>query len=59
MASLLGVVGDHIPIGRSSLCFFTFEVINWMNAVKCSCSLLVQFDALKIVRSRDGTNFFA
>ena len=49
----------HIPIGKSFQFSLTFEVINLKNAVECSDSQLVQYNAFKIVRSRDGRNFFA
>ena len=49
----------HIPIGRSFQFSLTFEVINLKNAVACSYIQLVQSNAFKIVRSRDGINFFA
>ena len=58
-SSSFEVSSDHIPIGRSFHFSLTFEVINLKNAMEYSCSQLVQSDALKIVRSRDGINFFA
>ena len=38
---------------------FPFEVTNLKNATECSYNQLVQSNAYKIVRSRDGINFFA
>ena len=49
----------YIPIGRSFQFSLTFEVTNLKNAIKCSYNQLVQSNAFKIVRSRDGINFFA
>ena len=57
-SSSFKVSSDHIPIGRSFHFSLTFKVIN-LNAVEYSCSQLVQSDALKLVRSIDGINFFA
>ena len=57
-ASLFGVSSDHILIGRSFLFSLTFEVVNMKNAVEFSYTQLVQSEALKIVRSRDGISFF-
>ena len=49
----------HIPIGRSFQFSLTFEVTNFKNAIECSYNQWVQSNAFKIVRSRDGINFFA
>ena len=49
----------HIPIGRYLQFSLTFEVTNLKNAAECSYNQLVQSNAFKIVRSRDGINFFA
>ena len=49
----------HIPIGRSFQFSLTFEVTNLKNAIECSYNHLVQSNAFKIVRSRDGIDFFA
>ena len=57
--SLFGVSSDHTPICRSFQFALTFEVVNLKNAVECSYSQFVQSDSLKIVRLRDGINFFA
>ena len=57
--SLFGVSRDHILNGRSFHFSLTFKVMNLKNALECSCSQLLQSDALKIVRSRDEINFFA
>ena len=48
----------HIPIGRSFQFSLTFEVTNLKNAIECSYNQLVQSKTFKIVRSRDGINFF-
>ena len=49
----------HIPIGRYFQFSLTFEVTNLKNAIECSYNQLVQSNAFKILRSRDGINFFA
>ena len=49
----------HIPIGRSFQFSLTFEVTNLKNAIEYSYNHLVQSNAFKIVRSRDGIDFFA
>ena len=48
----------HIPIGRSIQFSLTFEVTNLKNAIEYSYNHLVQSNAFKIVRSRDGIDFF-
>ena len=47
-----------IPIGRSFQFSLTFEVTNLKNAIECSYNQLVQSNAFKFVKSRDGINYF-